>query len=51
MNRKSYSDIVLSRYIEKNVENSQVLLYNQVSKDYNFETCLYEDLNKTEIEG
>ena len=51
MNRKSYSDIVLSRYIEKNVENSQVLLYNQVSKDYNFETCLYEDLNKTEIKG
>lgn len=51
MNRNSYSDIILSRYIKENVENSQVLLYKDISKDYKFETCLYEDLNKTEIKG
>jgi type IV secretion system protein VirD4 len=51
MNRNSYSDIILSRYIKENVENSQVLLYKDISKEYKFETCLYEDLNKTEIKG
>lgn len=51
MNRKSYSEIILDKYIKENNENSQVILYRDISKKQKLESCLYEDLGKTEIKG
>ena len=51
MNRQSYSEILLNRYIKKNNEDSRLIDYKELIKNGRFESCFYDDLPNTEIQG
>lgn len=51
MNKKSYSDIISERYIEKNNENSRVINYLDLHKIQQVETHLYEELPNSIVKG
>ena len=48
MNKKSYIDILIDKYIKNNLENSKILNYKDLD---NIESCFYDELKDTEIKG
>ena len=50
MNKKSYADISLERYMQENTENFKLLDYRQINAP-GLEIHFYDELNKTNVKG